>query len=206
MPACPSRHLRPTAASSSPSSGGSTAALTSREKGLTPPPPCEDKAQGGGPSGGEAGLGSRLSPSGVSWQGFHAQQAGFLGVIVHNVGSDDLLNMVWEDGEWRQEALPWALGVPRLPRPPQLTAPLPPPDQLRRHITVPSVFTGETAATYLRSLFTYERGGHIILIPEYIFPLGYYLIPFTGVVGVVIAVMCTILVRGHRGLAERRGG
>ncbi|XP_032092659.1 E3 ubiquitin-protein ligase RNF167 [Thamnophis elegans] len=95
---------------------------------------------------------------------YNAQQAGFLGVIVHNVGSDELLNMVWED------------------------------DQLRRHITVPSVFTGETAATYLRSLFTYERGAHVVLIPEYIFPLGYYLIPFTGVVGVVIAVMCTILI------------
>ncbi|XP_063157882.1 E3 ubiquitin-protein ligase RNF167 isoform X2 [Candoia aspera] len=95
---------------------------------------------------------------------YHAQQAGFLGVIVHNVGSDDLLNMVWED------------------------------EDLRRRITVPSVFTGETAATYLRSLFTYERGGHVVLIPEYIFPLGYYLIPFTGVVGVVIAVMCTILI------------
>lgn len=47
--------------------------------------------------------------------------------------------------------------------------------------------------------------GHVVLIPEYIFPLGYYLIPFTGVVGVVIAVMCTILVRGHWGPA-RRGG
>ncbi|KAH0626012.1 hypothetical protein JD844_000709 [Phrynosoma platyrhinos] len=38
-----------------------------------------------------------------------------------------------------------------------------------------------------------ERG-QVILIPEYIFPLGYYLIPFTGVVGIVIAVMCTILI------------
>lgn len=100
--------------------------------------------------------GSRLSPFRVSWQVYHAQQAGFLGVIVHNVGSDDLLNMVWEDGEWRRVALLWALGSPRLL--PPLTAPLPSPDQLRRHITVPSVFTGETAATYLRSLFTYERG------------------------------------------------
>lgn len=45
--------------------------------------------------------------------------------------------------------------------------------------------------------------GHVVLIPEYIFPLGYYLIPFTGVVGVVIAVMCTILVRDHRGPAGR---
>lgn len=51
--------------------------------------------------------------------------------------------------------------------------------------------------------------GHVVLIPEYIFPLGYYLIPFTGVVGVVIAVMCTILVRDRRGPAGRgapRGG
>lgn len=45
---------------------------------------------------------------------------------------------------------PWLL--------PPLTAPLPSLDQLRRRITVPSVFTSETAATYLRSLFTYERG------------------------------------------------
>ncbi|XP_072833402.2 LOW QUALITY PROTEIN: E3 ubiquitin-protein ligase RNF167 [Pogona vitticeps] len=95
---------------------------------------------------------------------YHAQQAGFLAVVVHNVGSDTLLNMVWDDKE------------------------------LHKHISIPSVFTGETAATYLRKLFTYEAGGHIILIPEYIFPLGYYLIPFTGVVGIVIAVMCTILI------------
>lgn len=52
------------------------------------------------------------------------------------------------------------------------------------------------------------RRGHVVLIPEYIFPLGYYLIPFTGVVGVVIAVMCTILVRGPWGPAqgEAEGG
>lgn len=32
-------------------------------------------------------------------QVFHAQQAGYLAVIVHNVGSDKLLSMAWEDGE-----------------------------------------------------------------------------------------------------------
>ncbi|XP_061444485.1 E3 ubiquitin-protein ligase RNF167 [Rhineura floridana] len=95
---------------------------------------------------------------------YHAQQAGFLAVIVHNVGSDKLLNMVWDS------------------------------EERRKLITIPSVFIGETAATYLRSAFTYERGGQVILIPEYIFPLGYYLIPFTGVVGIVLAVMCTILI------------
>lgn len=51
-------------------------------------------------------------PPYVPWQVYHAQQAGFLAVIVHNVGSDDLLNMVWEDGEWRQAASLGAFGGP----------------------------------------------------------------------------------------------
>ncbi|XP_053115492.1 E3 ubiquitin-protein ligase RNF167 [Hemicordylus capensis] len=95
---------------------------------------------------------------------YHAQQAGYLAVLVHNVGSDKLLNMVWDD------------------------------ETLHKSITIPSVFTGETAAAYLRMLYTYEKGGRVLLIPDYIFPLGYYLIPFTGVVGIVMAVMCTILI------------
>ncbi|XP_044273157.1 E3 ubiquitin-protein ligase RNF167 [Varanus komodoensis] len=95
---------------------------------------------------------------------FHAQQAGYAAAIVRNVGSDSLLSMVCDD------------------------------EKLRRRITIPSVFIGETAAAYLRSLFTYERGGRVALVPAFIFPLGYYLIPFTGVVGIVIVVMCTILI------------
>ncbi|XP_066467059.1 E3 ubiquitin-protein ligase RNF167 [Tiliqua scincoides] len=95
---------------------------------------------------------------------FHAQQAGYLAVIVHNVGSDRLLSMAWDD------------------------------EELRKRIAIPSVFVGETAANQLRTFYTYERGGRIMLLPDYVFPLGYYLIPFTGVVGVVIAVMCAILI------------
>ncbi|KAJ6654974.1 hypothetical protein lerEdw1_006445 [Lerista edwardsae] len=95
---------------------------------------------------------------------FHAQQAGYLAVIVHNVGSDRLLSMAWDD------------------------------EELQQRIAIPSVFIGETAASHLRTRYTYERGGRVTLIPDYVFPLGYYLIPFTGVVGVVIAVMCAILV------------
>lgn len=34
----------------------------------------------------------------------------------------------------------------------------------------------------------------MILKPEFAFPLSYYLIPFTGVVGMIILVMCVVLV------------
>lgn len=35
---------------------------------------------------------------------------------------------------------------------------------------------------------------YVILKPEFAFPLSYYLIPFTGVVGMIIIVMCIVLV------------
>lgn len=87
--------------------------------------------------------GSRLSPSRVSWQVYHAQQAGFLGVIVHNVGSDDLLNMVWEDGEWRRVASRWPLGVPPAPSPPDC----------------PSSFSRPAAQAHHRPLRLHRRNG-----------------------------------------------
>ncbi|XP_064357208.1 E3 ubiquitin-protein ligase RNF167-like isoform X2 [Dromaius novaehollandiae] len=94
----------------------------------------------------------------------HAQQAGFGAAVVHNVDSEKLLNMVWND------------------------------ERLREQIAIPAVFVGQRAAAFLRDTFSYARGAHVVLVPEYVFPLGYYLVPFTGVVGVVVAVMCTVLV------------
>ncbi|XP_014345081.1 E3 ubiquitin-protein ligase RNF167 [Latimeria chalumnae] len=94
----------------------------------------------------------------------HAQQAGYIAAIVHNVNSDRLLNMGWSS------------------------------EELARQIKIPSVFVGETTSRYLKAAFMYDTGAHIILLPEYNFPYGYYLIPFSGVVGIVIIVMFTILV------------
>ncbi|XP_067171147.1 E3 ubiquitin-protein ligase RNF167-like [Apteryx mantelli] len=94
----------------------------------------------------------------------HAQQAGFGAAVVHNVDSEKLLNMVWND------------------------------ERLREQIAIPAVFVGQRAAAFLRDTFSYARGAHVVLVPEYVFPLGYYLVPFTGIVGVIVAVMCTVLV------------
>lgn len=48
------------------------------------------------------------------------------------------------------------------------------------------------------SLFLFlTHRAYVILKPEFAFPLSYYLIPFTGVVGMVIIVMCIILVSMH---------
>ncbi|KAM8835997.1 E3 ubiquitin-protein ligase RNF167 [Synchiropus picturatus] len=93
----------------------------------------------------------------------HAQQAGYDAVIVHNMYSDFLLNMKYNNASIAEE------------------------------ITIPSVFIGYNASQFLRKNIIPEAG-FLIVMPDFVFPLSYYLIPFTGVVGMVILVMCVILI------------
>ncbi|XP_040468518.1 E3 ubiquitin-protein ligase RNF13 isoform X3 [Falco naumanni] len=89
----------------------------------------------------------------------NAQRAGYKAAIVHNVDSDDLISMGSNDIE------------------------------VLKKIDIPSVFIGETSANSLKEEFTYEKGGHVVLIPEFSLPLEYYLIPFLIIVGI-----CLILI------------
>ncbi|XP_055522016.1 E3 ubiquitin-protein ligase RNF167-like [Leucoraja erinacea] len=57
-----------------------------------------------------------------------AQLAGYKAAIVHNVDSDQLLSMRWSN------------------------------DEIRRQITIPSVFIGTHASQLMKSLFTYDKG------------------------------------------------
>lgn len=94
----------------------------------------------------------------------HAQQAGFQAAIVHNVNSEKLLNMMWNN------------------------------ETLRKVVKIPSVFIGETSGKDLIGHYSYSDNAILFLVPEYYYSLGYYLIPFVVVVALVILIMCIVLV------------
>lgn len=94
----------------------------------------------------------------------HAQQAGYSAAIIHNMYSEILLNMNYSN------------------------------ETIAEEIEIPSVFTSYYASQNLRNRFIPEPGAYVILKPEFAFPLSYYLIPFTGVVGMIIIVMCVVLI------------
>nr|XP_046177850.1 E3 ubiquitin-protein ligase RNF167-like [Oncorhynchus gorbuscha]XP_046177858.1 E3 ubiquitin-protein ligase RNF167-like [Oncorhynchus gorbuscha] len=94
----------------------------------------------------------------------HAQQAGFSAAIVHNMYSETLLNMNYSN------------------------------ETIAEEIEIPSVFTSYYASQILRTFIIPEHGAYVILKPEFAFPLSYYLIPFTGIVGMIILVMVVILI------------
>nr|KAF6383451.1 ring finger protein 13 [Pipistrellus kuhlii] len=94
----------------------------------------------------------------------NAQRAGYKAAIVHNVDSDELISMGSND-----------IGV-------------------LKKIDIPSVFIGESSANSLKDEFTYERGGHIILVPEFSLPLEYYLIPFLIIVGICLILIVIFMI------------
>ncbi|AWP00203.1 putative serrate RNA effector molecule -like [Scophthalmus maximus] len=94
----------------------------------------------------------------------HAQQAGYDAAVIHNMYSDTLLNMNYSN------------------------------DTIAEEIEISSVFTSYYASQILRNFIIPEQGAYVILKPEFSFPLSYYLIPFTGVVGMIILVMFVVLV------------
>ncbi|EDL35327.1 E3 ubiquitin-protein ligase RNF13 isoform c [Mus musculus] len=94
----------------------------------------------------------------------NAQRAGYKAAIVHNVDSDDLISMGSNDI-----------------------------DTLKK-IDIPSVFIGESSANSLKDEFTYEKGGHIILVPELSLPLEYYLIPFLIIVGICLILIVIFMI------------
>ncbi|XP_023476866.1 E3 ubiquitin-protein ligase RNF13 isoform X2 [Equus przewalskii] len=94
----------------------------------------------------------------------NAQRAGYKAAIVHNVDSDDLISMGSNDND------------------------------VLKKIDIPSVFIGESSANSLKDEFTYEKGGHILLVPEFSLPLEYYLIPFLIIVGICLILIVIFMI------------
>ncbi|XP_064418399.1 E3 ubiquitin-protein ligase RNF13 isoform X2 [Latimeria chalumnae] len=94
----------------------------------------------------------------------NAQRAGYKAAIVHNVDSDDLISMGSNDIE------------------------------LSKQIDIPSVFIGEGAANFLKEDFIYEKGGYIVLLPDFSLPLEYYLIPFLIIVGICLLLIVIFMI------------
>ncbi|XP_026520744.1 E3 ubiquitin-protein ligase RNF13 isoform X2 [Notechis scutatus] len=66
--------------------------------------------------------------------------------------------------------------------------------EILKKIDIPSVFIGETSAKSLKEEFTFEKGGHIVLIPEFSLPLEYYLIPFLIIVGICLILIVIFMI------------
>ncbi|XP_062868893.1 E3 ubiquitin-protein ligase RNF13 [Trichomycterus rosablanca] len=94
----------------------------------------------------------------------NAQKAGYRAAIVHNVDSEDLVNMGSDDLD------------------------------VVKQINIPSVFIGAEAAQSLKSEYSYEKGGHVIIKPDFSLPLEYYLIPFLIIVGICLILIVVFMV------------
>ncbi|XP_053490455.1 E3 ubiquitin-protein ligase RNF13 [Ictalurus furcatus] len=94
----------------------------------------------------------------------NAQRAGYIAAIVHNVDSEELVNMGSDDLE------------------------------VVKQINIPSVFVGEKVSKSLMEEYSYERGGYVILMPDFSLPLEYYLIPFLIIVGICLILIVVFMI------------
>uniref|UniRef100_A0A4W5JRJ5 E3 ubiquitin-protein ligase RNF13 n=1 Tax=Hucho hucho TaxID=62062 RepID=A0A4W5JRJ5_9TELE len=94
----------------------------------------------------------------------NAQKAGYKSAIVHNVDSDDLISMGSNDLD------------------------------ILKQIDIPSVFVSEETANSLKGDYTYDKGGHVVLMPDFSLPLEYYLIPFLITVGICLILIVVFMI------------
>ncbi|KAM9386368.1 E3 ubiquitin-protein ligase RNF13 [Pholidichthys leucotaenia] len=94
----------------------------------------------------------------------NAQKAGYKAAIVHNVDSDDLIGMGSNDVD------------------------------IMKQLVIPSVFVGEETANTLKVDYMYEKGGHVVLVPDFSLPLEYYLIPFLIIVGICLILIVVFMI------------
>uniref|UniRef100_A0A2K5LY74 RING-type E3 ubiquitin transferase n=1 Tax=Cercocebus atys TaxID=9531 RepID=A0A2K5LY74_CERAT len=104
----------------------------------------------------------------------NAQRAEYKAAIVHDVDSVDLISMESNNIE------------------------------VLKTTDIPSVFIGESSANSLKDEFTYEKGGHLILVPEFSLPLECYLIAFLVIVGIcLIFIVIFMFLDRHRARRNR---
>lgn len=94
----------------------------------------------------------------------NAQKAGYKAAIVHNVESDDLIGMGSNDVD------------------------------IMKQLVIPSVFVGEETANTLKEDYMYDKGGHVVLLPDFSLPLEYYLIPFLIIVGICLILIVVFMI------------